>query len=160
MIDVEALRSCNLFEGLSQEELQEIATIGEEETYEAGELICVEQELADRLFIIGAGRVEVRVHLHSSLEPDGEVSLEQVEPGSVFGWSSLVKQHRFTASVRALERSHVIAIKGADLNALFERNPHIGFVVMKQLAEVIALRLRRTREFCRESGGECQENQS
>jgi CRP-like cAMP-binding protein len=48
--------------------------------------------------------------------------------------------------VRALEKVRVIAIKGADLNALFEDNSHIGFVVMKRLADVISSRLRRTRQ--------------
>lgn len=160
MVDVEMLCPCGLFEGLSQDELQEIAALAMEETYQAGELICVERELAERLFIICTGRVELRIHLLSSLEPDAEVALEEVEPGSVFGWSSLVKQRRFTASVKALETSRVIALEKDDLNALFDRNPHIGFVVMKQLAEVIASRLRRTRELYQESDSDCREEDS
>ena len=40
----------------------------------------------------------------------------------------------------------MIAIKSNDLNALFEEDSHIGFVVMKRLADVISSRLRRTRQ--------------
>ena len=69
-------------------------------------------------------------------------------PGQIFGWSSLVKQRRFTASARALEPVQAIVIQGNELNALFDRNVHMGFVVMKQLAEVVASRLRHTRETC------------
>jgi CRP-like cAMP-binding protein len=85
------------------------------------------------------------------VEPDGELTIEEVTPGQVFGWSSLVKQGQFTASVTALEPVKVIAFRAEELNALFEGSPHTGFVVMKQLAEVIASRLHRTREACRKS---------
>ena len=52
------------------------------------------------------------------------------------------------ASARALEAVTVIEIKADQLNSLFDRHAHIGFVIMKQLAEVIASRLRHTREVC------------
>lgn len=146
MLTIEDLCSCELFAGLSDEELAAIAALAREETYQLGEEICTERGLADRLFILQSGRVQVHIHLRSSLQPDEEVTIEEMQPGRIFGWSSLVQQRRFTASARALEPVRVIAIDSAELNALFGRNPHIGFVVMKQLAEVIASRLLHTRE--------------
>ncbi len=148
MVTADELRACELFKDLNDEALKQIAAIATKEIYEAGELICVEREQAERLFILCQGRVHVLIQLRSPLEPDGEMTIEEVEPGRIFGWSSLVKQRRFTASVRALEPVTVLAIKASDLSALFESNAHIGFVVMKQLAEVIASRLRHTREVC------------
>jgi CRP/FNR family cyclic AMP-dependent transcriptional regulator len=147
-VSAAALRPCELFVGLSDRELEQIAAIASEETYQAGEFICAERELADRLFILCQGRVQVHVRLRSPLEPEGEMTIEEVEPGRIFGWSSLVKQQQFTASARALQPVTVLAIKADDLNALFDREAHIGFVVMKQLAEVVASRLRHTREVC------------
>jgi CRP/FNR family transcriptional regulator len=148
MVSVEDLCTCELFTNLSHEELERIATIAHKKRYEEGDLLCVERKLADRLFILCQGRVRVHIQLHSPLEQDGEVTVEEVEPGRVFGWSSLVKQQRFTASARALEAVTVIEISADQLNSLFDRNAHIGFVIMKQLAEVIASRLRHTREVC------------
>ncbi len=148
MSTADVLRPCELFMGLDAEELEEIASIAREERYEAGEIICAEHEVAERLFILCDGRVEVTVSLDSPLEPGGEVTIQEVEPGRVFGWSSMVKQRRFTASVRALETATVLAITADDLNTLFDRNAHAGFVIMKQLAEVIASRLRSTRTAC------------
>lgn len=148
MVSPEALHDCELFHELSDEALAQIAPLARQETYQAGDLICAEQELADRLFILQTGRVQVHIRLHSPLEPGGEATIEEVEPGRIFGWSSLVKQQRFTASATALEPVTLLTIKAGDLNALFDREPHIGFVVMKQLAEVIASRLRHTRQVC------------
>lgn len=155
MIETQTLRSCELFTGLSDEEIAQVAAIAHKECYEAGELIFAEREAAERLFILQAGRIELCVRLRSALEPSGEVTVEEVEPGRICGWSSLVKQRRFTASARALEAVEVLSIESDDLNALFDRNAHIGFVVMKQLAEVIASRLRHTRALCQEGQDGC-----
>lgn len=154
MVSKDDLTACELFGGLTTEELEQISAIAQKQTYEPGELICVEQEQADRLFILNHGRVQLNIHLRSPLEPDGEVTIEEVEPGCVFGWSSLVKQRRFTASARALEPVAVIVVGADDLNDLFDRNAHIGFVVVKQLAEVIASRLHHTRAVCHELSSE------
>lgn len=148
MIVADALPPCDLFNGLSSDELAEIAAITCEKQYEAGDLICAEQEQADHLYILAKGCVQIHVRLHSPLEAGGEATIDEVQPGRVFGWSSLVKQRRFTASARALERSTVLLVNADELNALFDRLPHLGFVVMKQLAEVIASRLHHTREVC------------
>jgi CRP/FNR family transcriptional regulator len=151
MVPIEDLRTCELFPDLSDGELEHIAVIAREEQYETGDRICAEREVADRLFILKRGRAQVRTRLRSGFEPGGEATLELVEPGRIFGWSSLVKQRRFTGSAWALSPVAVIVIPGDELLALFDRNTHIGFVVMKHLAEVVASRLQHTREI-REHG--------
>ncbi|HEM45847.1 MAG TPA: cyclic nucleotide-binding domain-containing protein [Alphaproteobacteria bacterium] len=148
MITVDDLRSCELFAGLGDDELAEIAAIATTETYDAGQVICTEQEIARRLFILQAGCVQVHIRLRSALRHDGDATVEEVEPGRIFGWSSLVRQRQFTASARAVDAVRLIVVNADDLNALFDRDAHLGFVVMKQLAEVIASRLRHTREIC------------
>ena len=152
MVSIDALRRCELFADLSDEELGKIAQICYEETHEPQEVICGESEVAEKVYILQEGRVAVQVHLRSDLEPNGDVTIEEVTPGRIFGWSALVRQRRFTASVRALEKARVIAIANADLSALFEEDSHIGFVVMKRLADVISSRLRRTRQQLGEAG--------
>jgi CRP/FNR family cyclic AMP-dependent transcriptional regulator len=147
-VPIDEFRHCELFVGLDDQDLAEIAAIAYKETYGAGDLICAEQELANQIFILCQGRVQLHIQLRSSLEPDGETTIEEVEPGRIFGWSSLVKQRRFTASARALGPVTVLIINANDLNALFDRRLQLGFVVMKQLAEVIASRLRHTRDAC------------
>jgi CRP/FNR family transcriptional regulator len=158
MVAIDELRSCELFVDLNDKELERIAAIAYREDYGPGDLVFIERAQASRLFILYRGRVQVHIQLRSVLELNGEVTIEEVEPGRVFGWSSLVKQRRFTASARALEPVTVIAIEADDLNDLFDRDAHLGFVVMKQLAEVIASRLRHTRKICQERRDDCGED--
>ena len=148
MVSVDTLRRCELFPGLSDAELAQIGAIARKKAYDRGDRICAEREVATHLFILQRGRVQLRIRLRPGLEMGGEATVEEVEPGRIFGWSSLVKQGRFTASARALEPVTVVVIEGHELDALFDRDAHIGFVVMKQLAEVIASRLHHTREIC------------
>jgi CRP-like cAMP-binding protein len=146
MVSIDALKKCELFADLNDEELDKIAQICCEEIHEPQEVIFGECDIAEKIYILQEGRVAVQMHLRSDLEPNGDITIQEVSPGRIFGWSALVRQRRFTASVRALEKVKVIAINSADLNALFEENSHIGFVVMKRLADVISSRLRRTRQ--------------
>lgn len=150
MVIPEDLCSCELFSGLSDQELAQVAAIASTETYDAGEVICAEHEVARRLFILQEGCVELHINVRSSVEPDNDLTVEEVEPGRIFGWSSLIHQRQFTASARAVDPVRLVVLNPDDLNALFDRDTHIGFVVMKQLAEVIASRLRRTRQVCHE----------
>lgn len=155
MVRIESLRSSELFGGLVDDELAQVAALVSEETYRPGDEICSEQDVADRLFILQSGRVEVCIHLRSATNPDCCVTVEEMEHGRIFGWSSLVKQQRFTASAKAIEPVSLITLSASDMNALLDHNAHIGFVVMKHLAEVVASRLQRTRELLdRQTEGE------
>ncbi|MBN1659981.1 MAG: cyclic nucleotide-binding domain-containing protein [Anaerolineae bacterium] len=153
MVTPQDLCSCELFSGLSDSALAEIAAIATTETYDAGQVICTEQEAAGRLFVLQEGCVQLHINIRLSLEPDESVTVEEVEPGRIFGWSSLVRQRQFTASAHAVDPVRLIVFDADDLSALFDRDTHIGFVVMKQLAEVIASRLRRTRDICDQKRG-------
>ena len=151
MISIEKLSPCDLFVGLNETELEQVAAIAYEETYQSGDQIFAAQEAAERLYILCQGRVQLHIRLRSALEPGGDVTIEAVEPGCVFGWSSLVKQRRFTGTARALEPLTVIVLEARELTDLFDQNAHIGFVVMKQLAEVIASRLDHARRICQQA---------
>jgi len=146
MATAEGLYRCELFAELDDAELDLIAPLCRERVYAAGETIFSAHDEAEELYFLQAGRVALKIQLRSGVERSGDVTLEDVEPGHVFGWSSVVKQQRFTASAVALEPVTACAIQAGDLNALFAEHTHIGFVVMKQLANVISSRLRHTRD--------------
>jgi CRP-like cAMP-binding protein len=145
MLSLEALRQCELFCELGDAELELIVPLCRERSYAKGETIFSADEQAEELYILQEGRVTLRIRLRSGVGPSGEVTIEDLEPGHIFGWSAVVKQQRFTATARALEAARVSAIPASDLNTLFGEHTHIGFVVMKQMANVIASRLRHTR---------------
>jgi len=150
VVDYEAIRILSkfpIFERLTDEELDRIADLCREEVYEAGATILEEGGAADYLYLLEEGEVvlEMELELQPYASPK-QTTIEVATPGEVFGWSALVKPHTWTLSARCLERAKVIVIKGSDLLDLFEREPHIGYQMTAMVSQIIASRLKDTRE--------------
>jgi CRP/FNR family cyclic AMP-dependent transcriptional regulator len=144
-VPVDLLRQCELFGDLCVTEMSRVAAICQPETYPAGTLIFGQDDVAEKIYVLQEGRIAIAMHLRSEGEPAADLTMEESVPGHIFGWSALVRQQRFTACATALDPVKVLAIQSADLHALFDEDAHIGFTVMKRLADVISARLRLTR---------------
>ena len=145
MVSVEVLNKVDVFKGLSKEELGKIARICREHTFEEGQLCFTEGSKAEDLYILQKGKIAIEQELRYSGRRV-KAAVTTLGPGRLFSWSALVEPHILTASASCEEKAEVIAIKGADLLDLFEKDNHIGYVVMKNLAAVIGSRLTRTRQ--------------
>ena len=75
----------------------------------------------------------------------GPVTLETLGPGEILGWSWLVPPYRSAFGARALDAVHVIALDGACLRGKCERDPALGFDLLKVVATVFVRRLEETR---------------
>jgi len=146
MVSAEVLRACELFEGLSEEELQKIAGVCREERHEGACVIFAEGGEAQTLYILQEGKVRLEYEICPQPDFCREIAIVLDKRGQVFGWSALVRPRRLTATARCVGEVTLIAIKGSDLNDIMEKDSHIGFVVMKKLAEVIASRLREAKK--------------
>ena len=162
----EALGKTQLFSGLSETELARIAARGEERVFQKGDVILSEGETSRELFIVGQGTVHVSVksadastplahlgvpltHLGVPLTHPGVplthpgVPLTHLGAGQVIGEMTLVDRGARSATVRAADGPTVLqVIPHAALRELCEQDNHIGFVVMRNLAAELSLRLR------------------
>jgi CRP-like cAMP-binding protein len=146
MVTVDALRACPLFSELEEEALQKIIPLCREERYPKGALIFTAGEEADTLYLLERGEVRLRYEICPQPDACENTTIPVETAGTVIGWSALVKPRRLTASAHCLSNVRLIAIDGQALNSLLEQDSHIGFVVMKALAEVISERLRQAKE--------------
>lgn len=128
-----------LFAGLDEAELAELASIISECQIEAGELIVKQNTTGDEVYIIQDGTVEVFVE---GLQ--AEHTLVLLGKGQIVGEMSLLDQGYRSASVRATHTHGctLAVLRGTDFRVLCERNHHIGYVVMRNLATDIAFKLR------------------
>lgn len=137
------LRHTGFSEGLTDEELGKIAPICRERAFTKGEEIFGEASLGQELYIICKGRVSLEVAL-----PDhpGRTSerLATATSGMVFGELSLVDGSPRSAMARALDDTTVIEIKSDEIHKIMEEQPHIGYIIMRNLATVLCERLRNT----------------
>jgi len=145
MVSIEVLKRFDLFNGLSDDEIGNIAKVATEHAYEKGSLCFAEGGKAENLELVRNGQVAIEFQIRR-LSQHKKVRIMVLGPGRVFAWSALVEPGILTASARCIERAQIIKMRAPELIAIFEMNNHIGYVVMKNLAATISSRLRHTRE--------------
>lgn len=146
MISTEALRTCEIFEELSEEKLQELVRFCREESHEREYVIFAEDSEAETLYILQKGKIRLEYEICPKSDVCREITIVLDKRGQVFSWSALVSPRRLTATARCVGDVTLIAIEGSDLKGIMERDSHIGFVVMNKLAKVIASRLREAKK--------------
>lgn len=142
MVSLDIIKEIELFEGLSDNELNSIAKLCYEEIYEADERIFRESDPAESLYVLIEGEVNIGFRLKEGTE---RLTVDTIREGEIFGWSVLVEPYKFSAAAITAKKSRVLVIYGEALRNLFEKNPHIGHLVMREIASVISSRLRHTR---------------
>ncbi len=99
------LRKSHIFVGLSDQDLEYIATRFRFVHYKKGELVCREGEDADRFYVVYRGAVRIW-----RTEKEAERTLAGLIPGDYFGEEGLLNfSHRRTANVSADEDPTVLA---------------------------------------------------
>ncbi|NVL92941.1 MAG: cyclic nucleotide-binding domain-containing protein [Desulfobacterales bacterium] len=156
MLSKEKIASIEMFKGFGQEELEEVAELCEEVTFNDGDRILTEGQNADHFFILEDGSVDLRFELPYR-KTSKEMTVTTIGPGECFGWSALVRPHKTTLSCYSTGKSRAIRMGRAELLNLCERNNHIGFVLMQKVATVIGDRLTKQQAvFIKEVGDSLQ----
>ncbi|MGB1286511.1 MAG: cyclic nucleotide-binding domain-containing protein [Aggregatilineales bacterium] len=133
------LQQIDLFRGLDDTQLGQIAAISHREECSTGMLICEQGYPADKLAIITAGQVEVSVmgsdgNRHSAL---------YLGEGQVIGEMGLIDTGRRSASVIAAEDNTVIySIYAEDFTRLCETHTDLGYLIMRNIAQDLSFKLR------------------
>lgn len=144
MISTHDLSQFTLFNGLPESLLKDIVDICTEVSVQKGDFVFREGEKADKLHFLLSGSIALRVKLTSRPE---SVTVSFVStPYQSFGWSGIVSPYHYTSSAECDEDSRLLIIPAEPFMKLMEANPHAGFQVMKRIAEIIADRLRNSRQ--------------
>jgi CRP/FNR family transcriptional regulator, cyclic AMP receptor protein len=93
------------------------------------------------LYVVSEGRVAIEVNLPGR----GDLTILTVGPGEVFGWSSLFYQRPKTATARTVLATRAVALDAARLRELCDDDPKLGYVITRNLLQVVAERLKATR---------------
>ena len=114
----------------------------EERQFRPGEIVFREGEVADRLFLIGRGKIGLESHVSAR----GYLSVQELGAGDVLGWSWLFPPYLWHFQARAVESTEMIGFNGAHLLLACERNHEFGYDLMKRLAQVLIRRLQATQK--------------
>jgi CRP/FNR family cyclic AMP-dependent transcriptional regulator len=122
----EALGRCSLFDGLSKDELRDLAKVTEDLEVDEGKVLCREGETAQEFFVIVDGEVEVT--------KDGQ-RLTTLSGGDFFGEIALLEDLPRTATVRATKPLRFFVLTRRSFWSLLERQPEVERKVLRALAK-------------------------
>jgi len=140
------LQQSELFMGLDPEQVEQIAALGREATYNAGDIIISEGAPSHEIYIICGGMVEVEVDRGAVHDVPGAPQLSSIVrlgQGQVFGEMALLDSGARSATVRcARDNTALYTIPHKDFWALCEGDHYIGFIVMRNIATDLSFKLR------------------
>ncbi len=120
---------------------ERLLALAESFQFKAGQDIFREGASSLYLYLVKTGRVAVELHVPSK----GRRTIYTASAGDVFNWSAVVEPRLATASVRAVEDTEAVGLKGGALMDACREDPELGFELYRAITEVIAARLIATR---------------
>lgn len=130
-----------LFGGFTEEDLDAVMPLLEEESFKAGDDIIREGETGDRLYFIESGRVKV-----TKMTKEGERFLTELGPGDEFGEMELIDIHPRSATVHALEPVVTLSLTNRNLLRLYHDHLEIFSRLLLNLAREISRRFRKAED--------------
>lgn len=139
-----------LFDNLTETQLELVAAICEAGTYKPGTVLVKEHDSSDDMYVIARGGVEVLMDPgFVGAEVDGDnvesVVLTELRQGQVFGEVALVDRGIRSATIRVSQQNtHLLRIPRDRLMLLCDTYPELGYKFMKNVAADLAFKIRST----------------
>ena len=136
-----------LLDGLATQQLRRLETLAKEVWFTARKIIFREREQAEHIYLLTSGSVGLILErVDSGATPEPQARVLRINEGQVFGWSGMVSPFLYTLSARAETDVRAVEFESKAFCQLLTKNPGMGFVVMTNLSQVIARRLKATQE--------------
>ena len=119
----------------------------EERILVGGEELFHENDAGDSLFIVQSGRVDI----FKNIRGDVDRSLASFGPGDVIGEMSFIDGARRSATARTTESSEFLVLSRRSFSKVQKDRPDIAAAFFRNMAAIVAARLRTTNELYREA---------
>ena len=100
--------------------------------YRDGEIICNEGDVAQNMYIIQSGRVEVIKN-----SPEGQLTIKTLEGGDFFGEMSLFDLKPRSATVKAVGDTRILTIDKKIFFSRLSEDPLLAFNILKGMSSRI-----------------------
>ena len=130
MAVVNTLRSCQLFTGLPQPDLQNIADVSILKSLAKGDYLFHEGDAAGGFYVIQRGAVNV----HRVTATGKEQIIHVFRTGDSFAEVALASATGYPADARALEDTQVLLVQKAGILALLKRQPELALRMLGSMS--------------------------
>ncbi len=140
MNKINVLSQSLLFRKLALSELEKLAAIGHQYSYNAGDQLFQKGDPADELLIIALGSVKVGKELDGAGNEKGAITLGSY---SYFGELAAVEGNEDRAvSAYAIEKTFVLGFKRSELAALCDSDKVLGYHIYRSMTRAFARRIQ------------------
>lgn len=155
MTNVYLLEQVDIFEDLNSDQLKLVDDICDEKTFIQGEVIFEENSPSHEFYIIMDGKVEIQVDpdtIGDGTDAHQPSTIAVLRRGQSFGEVAIVDPGVRSASAKCgSEYCKVLMIDRSDFIKLLESDYEIGYIVMRNFAVDLSLKIRQTNLIIRES---------
>jgi len=128
-------------QGLGTSQLATLDDCAMKTDFAPGQIIFREGDIANRFYVILAGKVALEAHSRGA----APVLIETIGPGEVLGWSWLFEPYTWHFDATAVEATKAIFFYGTWLREQCEQDRDFGAELYKRVALVVINRLQSAR---------------
>ena len=136
------LKQIEMFIGLSDDMLDEVAKLCQSETHEADSTIIERNSPPTHFYLIQEGTVKIMTSPEDTAKDSSEAVVVTLGKGQSFGEMGLVDNGTRSATVKAVTQTDLLVIDCALLRGLCEANTDLGYQVMRNIATDLSFKLR------------------
>jgi CRP/FNR family transcriptional regulator, cyclic AMP receptor protein len=145
---VTILKQADIFQELTNTQLELVASICTERHFQIGDVIFEESTPGDELYIIANGEINIVVDpalIGKADTSNSPHTIATLRRGQSFGEVSLVDEGLRSAGARCAQQdTHLIVIPRDKLMLLCDTYPQLGYRLMRNLAADLAMKIRNT----------------
>ena len=130
-----ALAKVNLFSELTGEEKDALKSAATLRHGSAGERIIEQNKTLDRMFIVMDGTIEIWINKKLIATYSGQALVGEME---------FLEKLPADADVLLLTETDLIELNNAALAGLMEKQPRLGYILMREIARIESHRLRKS----------------
>ena len=121
--------------------LKVLAEHASEKEFKRGDFISAQDDVASSFFLILEGEIEVQIP--SIYGPP--IVVQTLAKDDILGWSWLIPPYKWHFESKASENTRLLEFDGVELRAQCEKDPRMGYELMKHFAGLMADRVQAAR---------------
>ena len=135
------LQGHRFFQSFSDSVINQIASCGSIKKIDANQMLAHEGDPAEEFYAIIDGRIAVE----TSLPGKNVRVLQTLHAGEIVGWSWIFPPYEWTFDVHVVKDTTLFAFDARCLRGKTENDHELGYILMKQFAQIMTLRLKASR---------------
>jgi len=137
---IEMAQAYRLLSELEPRQLRKLLPLAEDKRFNAGEVIFREGDKSSFLHLIVSGEVALEMVTSGPC-----IRVQILHAGDAMGWSALTTDAHTHFQARALSPVSAVTFPSGRIREACDRDPEMGYALMKRLLELVTERLDATR---------------